>query len=73
MPAFPPVYEAGGSVGVVGWWGDERENCRTGINCLLILYLVFAGRFDARYCEFPSSEGIEKIRFEGPAGFAGAL
>ncbi len=32
----------------VGACGTKRETCRTGINCLLTLYLVFAGRFDAR-------------------------
>ena len=31
-----------------GAWGGERENCRTGKNHLLTLYLVFAGSLDAR-------------------------
>ena len=42
-PRFPPVYEAGGSVGILGPAAAKRENCRTGKSCLLTLYLVFAG------------------------------
>jgi hypothetical protein len=48
LPTFPPVYEAGGSVGIVGAWVAKKGELSNWKNTLLTLYLVFAGRFDAR-------------------------
>lgn len=48
-----------------GFFGRVWVNCRTGVNCLLTLYLVFALRFSTRYGWLPRTRESHRAPFKG--------